>query len=54
MTHEKAISEIIRNSGIQFDPHIVDVFVNLPHEVFTRHSAEAAPDWVEQAAVVAG
>jgi len=54
MTHEKAISEIIRNSGIQFDPHIVDVFVNLPHEVFTRHSAEAAPDWVEQATVVAG
>ena len=54
MTHEKAISEIIRNSGIQFDPHIVDVFVNLPHEVFTRHSAEAAPDWVEQAAVMAG
>ena len=54
MTHEKAISEIIENSGIQFDPRIVDVFVNLPGEVFTRHSAEAAPEWVEQSVVVAG
>jgi HD-GYP domain-containing protein (c-di-GMP phosphodiesterase class II) len=54
MTHEKAIAEIIENSGIQFDPHIVDVFVNLPGEVFARHSAEAAPECVEQAVVVAG
>ena len=34
-THEEAISELIRCSGTQFDPHIVKVFVNLPPENFS-------------------
>jgi HD-GYP domain-containing protein (c-di-GMP phosphodiesterase class II) len=32
MTHEAAISELMKYSGIQFDPEIVVAFVNLPHE----------------------
>ena len=38
MTHEKTISILIENAGIQFDPKIVEVFVNLPREVLTRRS----------------
>jgi putative nucleotidyltransferase with HDIG domain len=38
MTHEKAISILIENAGIQFDPHIVQVFVNLPRETFFHRS----------------
>jgi HD-GYP domain-containing protein (c-di-GMP phosphodiesterase class II) len=30
MSHEKAISILVEYAGTQFDPHIVDVFVNLP------------------------
>jgi HD-GYP domain-containing protein (c-di-GMP phosphodiesterase class II) len=33
-THEQAIDELIRCAGTQFDPLIVEVFVNLPREVF--------------------
>ncbi len=47
MTHEKTISILIENAGIQFDPKIVDVFVNLPREVLTRRSAD--PDGLERA-----
>lgn len=56
MTHERAISILIENAGIQFDPHIIDVFVNIPREVLTRHSAtQDSPEWAEQlAAAVAG
>ncbi len=56
MTHEKAISILIENAGIQFDPHIVDVFVNLPREILTKHSpGSETPELVEQPAVeVAG
>ena len=36
MTHEKAISELIKFAGIQFDPNIVETFVNLPYEVLTK------------------
>jgi HD-GYP domain-containing protein (c-di-GMP phosphodiesterase class II) len=38
MTHERAISIIVENAGIQFDPRIVEVFINLPHEFLTRHA----------------
>jgi HD-GYP domain-containing protein (c-di-GMP phosphodiesterase class II) len=36
MTHERAISIIVENSGIQFDPRIVEIFIHLPREVLTR------------------
>ena len=39
MSHEKAISILIQFAGIQFDPHIVETFVNLPREVLTEHAA---------------
>lgn len=39
MSHEKAISILIQYAGIQFDPHIVETFVNLPREVLTEHAA---------------
>jgi putative nucleotidyltransferase with HDIG domain len=39
MTHEVAISELMKYSGIQFDPEIVAAFVNLPHEVLTGKSS---------------
>jgi HD-GYP domain-containing protein (c-di-GMP phosphodiesterase class II) len=38
MTHEKAISILIEFAGSQFDPSIVDVFVNLPREILTKHA----------------
>jgi HD-GYP domain-containing protein (c-di-GMP phosphodiesterase class II) len=41
MTHEKAISILIENAGTQFDPHIVDAFVKLPREFFTKQSTES-------------
>ena len=28
LTHEEAIDELLKNSGIQFDPDIVDILVN--------------------------
>ncbi len=51
MTHERAISILIENAGIQFDPHIVEVFINLPREVLTKHAAASAiENQVEQLA----
>ena len=38
MTHEKAISILLECAGTQFDPRIVDVFVNLPREILTKHA----------------
>jgi len=35
MTHEKALSILIGNAGIQFDPEIVATFVMLPREILT-------------------
>lgn len=35
MTHQKAISILLENAGIQFDPGIVEAFVKLPREVLT-------------------
>jgi HD-GYP domain-containing protein (c-di-GMP phosphodiesterase class II) len=56
MSHEKAISILIENAGIEFDPQIVRVFVNLPREVLTKHAAAArARDDLKMAATaVAG
>ncbi len=56
MTHERAISILIENAGIQFDPRIVEVFVNLPREILTRHAAPPERgDTVEESAMaVAG
>ncbi len=55
MTHEKAISILLENAGIQFDPHIVDIFVNMPREILTKDSPAETPQWVEQpVAAVAG
>jgi HD-GYP domain-containing protein (c-di-GMP phosphodiesterase class II) len=42
MTHEKAISILIEYAGTQFDPRIVEVFVNLPREVLTKHATASA------------
>jgi HD-GYP domain-containing protein (c-di-GMP phosphodiesterase class II) len=49
MTHDMAIAILIVNAGMQFDPEIVGVFVNLPREVFARHAATCVMvDPVEQ------
>jgi HD-GYP domain-containing protein (c-di-GMP phosphodiesterase class II) len=42
MTHERAITILIENAGTQFDPRIVDVFINLPRGILTRHTAAPA------------
>jgi len=42
MTREKAISELIKYAGSQFDPRIVEEFVNLPAEILTRQ--EGGPE----------
>jgi HD-GYP domain-containing protein (c-di-GMP phosphodiesterase class II) len=39
MTHEQAIDELIRCAGTQFDPDIVDVFVNLPRKIISGLAA---------------
>jgi HD-GYP domain-containing protein (c-di-GMP phosphodiesterase class II) len=50
MTHERAISILMEFAGTQFDPRIVDVFVNLPREVLTKHATACAmPEHAEQA-----
>jgi putative nucleotidyltransferase with HDIG domain len=33
MTHEMAIDELLRYSGTQFDPKVVELFVKLPREI---------------------
>jgi HD-GYP domain-containing protein (c-di-GMP phosphodiesterase class II) len=49
MTHDMALAILIANAGLQFDPEIVEVFVNLPHEVFAKHAAACVMvDQVEQ------
>jgi putative nucleotidyltransferase with HDIG domain len=53
MTHETAISELIKYAGIQFDPEIVAAFVKLPREVLTgESSAVEAPSETEELAGV--
>jgi HD-GYP domain-containing protein (c-di-GMP phosphodiesterase class II) len=52
MTHEKAISILMENAGIQFDPRIVDVFVNMPLDILIRHAAAPkAPECIERPAL---
>jgi putative nucleotidyltransferase with HDIG domain len=38
MTHEKALSILVDNAGIQFDPEIVATFLMLPREILTDQS----------------
>jgi HD-GYP domain-containing protein (c-di-GMP phosphodiesterase class II) len=53
MTHEKAMSILVEYAGIQFDPMLVEVFTNLPREVFARQSAQSDIEiGVEQAAIM--
>lgn len=42
MSHEKALSILREEAGRQFDPRIVEVFLGLPREILTRHSAAPA------------
>jgi HD-GYP domain-containing protein (c-di-GMP phosphodiesterase class II) len=49
MTHEKAISELIKYAGVQFDPRIVETFVNLPIEILTRPEDGSEGPTIEQA-----
>jgi HD-GYP domain-containing protein (c-di-GMP phosphodiesterase class II) len=55
MSHEKAISILVENSGIQFDPRIVATFIALPREVLTRepHGTERAIEAEQQEVAVA-
>jgi putative nucleotidyltransferase with HDIG domain len=41
MTHEKALSILVENAGIQFDPEFVATFLMLPRELLTGHPASA-------------
>jgi putative nucleotidyltransferase with HDIG domain len=37
LTHEQAIGELRKFSGIQFDPELVPVLIGLPREILDRH-----------------
>jgi HD-GYP domain-containing protein (c-di-GMP phosphodiesterase class II) len=54
MTHEKAISILFENAGIQFDPQVVETFVSLPREVLAQQSpvrtGPESPELIEQPA----
>ena len=39
MTHERALSILADNAGVQFDPEIVATFLMLPREILIGHSA---------------
>ena len=56
MSHERAISILMENAGIQFDPRIVATFIALPHEVLTRQldSTERANEQEQTAMAVTG
>jgi HD-GYP domain-containing protein (c-di-GMP phosphodiesterase class II) len=56
MTHEAAIAELMKYSGIQFDPEIVAAFVKLAREVLTGKSSfeEALAEAQELAEANAG
>jgi putative nucleotidyltransferase with HDIG domain len=43
MKHERALEILCENAGTQFDPRIVDLFVNLPDEVLHWQPASAKP-----------
>ena len=49
MTHEKALSILVENAGIQFDPEIVATFLMLPREILAgRPILESSTDNVQQ------
>lgn len=52
MSHEKAISILVENAGIQFDPRIVATFIALPRSVLMQES-QAAETLQEQPAMAA-
>ena len=53
MTHEAAIAELMKYSGIQFDPEIVAAFVKLPLDVLmVKSPSEEAPVETEEMAEV--
>ena len=39
-THEEAVAELIEYAGSQFDPQVVEAFVNLPREILTMHASQ--------------
>ena len=41
MTHEKALSNLVDNAGIQFDPEFVATFLMLPREILTGQCSPA-------------
>ena len=51
MTHEKAISELQKFAGIQFDPQIVATFVKIHSEVLTEQKDQAAIKSTDEVAV---
>lgn len=38
LSHQHAVAELVRYSGVQFDPRIVEAFISLPQEVLAAHS----------------
>ena len=53
MTHERALSILIENAGMQFDPQIVEIFTNIPREGLAGQSAlHEIPGKVEGLAVL--
>jgi HD-GYP domain-containing protein (c-di-GMP phosphodiesterase class II) len=52
-SHEKAIAELVQYAGIQFDPRIVEAFVNLPLEILARDADDAESQSVVEASTVA-
>jgi HD-GYP domain-containing protein (c-di-GMP phosphodiesterase class II) len=51
MSHERAVAILVGNAGTQFDPHIVDIFINLPRETVTRLSDTESADGAGQSAM---
>jgi putative nucleotidyltransferase with HDIG domain len=55
MTQEKAFSILKEYAGAHFDPHIVEIFVNLPRQVFANHaSSQEVGKSAKQPATVVG
>ena len=49
VTHEKALSILVENAGIQFDPEIVATFLMLPREILAgRPILESSTDNMRQ------
>lgn len=46
MTHEKAVSILVENAGIQFDPSIVSVFIALPLDMLQPDNSPAVNEEV--------